>query len=172
MEIKDIEVRVIFSDESATIRGTLEKAVKAGANLTRANLTGANLTGANLDGADLDGADLTGANLDGADLSRIREDLWVVMASVPTEVAGLRQALTEGRVDGSAYEGECACLVGTVANLRGCDYRKIPGLTPNSDRPAERWFLAIQPGSTPANSAVVKLTVRWIDEYLKVRDGR
>ena len=56
-------------------RATLEKAVKAGANLAGANLDGANLAGANLAraylaGANLDGANLDGANLDGANLAR------------------------------------------------------------------------------------------------------
>ena len=48
MEIKNVKGKVIFSDESPTIRGTLEKAVKDSANLTGANLDSAIFTEANL----------------------------------------------------------------------------------------------------------------------------
>jgi hypothetical protein len=40
-----------------------------------------------------------------------------------------------------------------------------PGLTPNSVRPAERWFTAIRPGM-PSTHPVVALTLHWIDEWL------
>ena len=88
------------------------------------------------------------------------------MLRAPHEIAGLRLALVEGRVNGSTYSGACACLVGTVANIRAVDYRTLGnGITPNSSRPAERWFLAIHEGSTPENSAVCALTVEWLDEF-------
>jgi uncharacterized protein YjbI with pentapeptide repeats len=148
----------------------------AGADLAGANLTWANLTGANLKGADLTGADLTLANLTwadlalanlkGADLTRIREDFRAVLSAVPHEVQGLRAALVAGRVDGSTYSGECACLVGTIANVRGCNYQKMPELKPASDRPAERFFLAIGKGQTPEVNPVAKVALGWIDEWL------
>jgi hypothetical protein len=99
---------------------------------------------------------------------------------VPHEVLGLRQALVEGRVDGSAYEGECACFVGTVANLRRCNYEEIPELQPDSGRPTERFFLGIKKGDTPETSHFSKLAVEWIDAWpplsllanVAVGDGR
>lgn len=39
MEIRDISGKVLFSDDSPTIRETLENAVRAGANLSRAYLS-------------------------------------------------------------------------------------------------------------------------------------
>jgi len=51
------------------MRAALEKAVSAGANLTRSYLAGAYLAGANLAGANLAGAYLTGAYLAGANLA-------------------------------------------------------------------------------------------------------
>ena len=70
IEIKSIFGSVLFSyeKEGNTIKETLEKAIKDGANLYGANLYGANLTRANLDGANLTRANLYGANLDGANL--------------------------------------------------------------------------------------------------------
>ena len=116
-------------------------------------------------------ADLRGANLDGADLSRIREDLYAVLGSAPNEVPALLQALRDGRVDGSTYEGDCACLVGTIAKARGCYYNEVSGLPPDSSRPAERWFLAIRKGDRPADNQVAAITERWIAEWVAARDA-
>ena len=147
---------VLFSFETDSVKVSLEAAVKQGADLE----------GANLKGADLTGADLKGADLKWADLTPIRDDLWAVLSSAPAEVEGLRKALVDGKVDGSAYSGDCACLVGTLAKIRGCAYTAIPGLTPDGDRPAERFFIAIKPGDTPENSPPAKLAVEWIDAWL------
>jgi len=138
----------------------------SGADLIGADLSGANLSGAFLSGAFLSRADLSGADLSGADLEDIKADLFKILDLAHDEILGLREALVEGRVDGQVYEGDCACLVGTVANLRGCSYMEIVGIPPNSARPAERWFLAICEGDTPETSQVSALAVAWIDEYL------
>jgi hypothetical protein len=137
-----------------------------GADLRGADLYGANLRGANLRGADLYGANLYGANLRGADLDAIRDDLYEVFASAPAEVPQLLAMLRAGEIDGSVYEGDCACLVGTIANIRGCHYEAIEGLKPEADRPAEKWFLAIREGDTPSKSAVAEVTETWILEWI------
>jgi Pentapeptide repeats (8 copies) len=62
--------KVIFEDDSLTIKETLIKANLSGANLSRADLSRANLSGANLSRAYLSVADLSRANLSRADLSR------------------------------------------------------------------------------------------------------
>jgi len=135
------------------------------ADLRDADLHGADLRDADLHGADLRDANLRDADLHGADLTPVRDDFWAVLSSAPAEVMGLRTALVEGRVAGSNYEGECACLVGTIANLRGCEYTKIPNLVPDSRRPAEVWFLMIGKGATPENNAAAKQAVAWIDAW-------
>src|SRR5438552_2628027 len=114
----------IWESEHETVKEALEMAVRSGANL---------------DGANLDGANLDGANRDGANLTPIRDDLWAVLSAAPREAEGLRAALIAGRVEGSAYEGECACLVGTIANVRDVNYLDLGLLQPNSNRAAERW---------------------------------
>lgn len=130
----------------------------------RADLTDADLTDANLTDAVLTGADLTRA-----DLTRAKRDFFLVLYTAPKEVAGLREALVEGRVNGSTYEGECACLVGTIANVRGVEYSTIAGLEPDANRPAERLFLAVKKGDTPENHPVVKIVVEWIDEWMELQ---
>jgi hypothetical protein len=160
----------LYTAEAETLKNAAEQAIKTGANLTKADLTEADLAGANLTGANLSEADLTRANLTMADLTEanlscIREDFQLVLDSAPAEVVGLRLAVTEGRIDGSTYTGDCACLIGTIANVRQSDYYELPGIVPNDDRPAERWFLAIHRGDKPESSQIAAITLGWIDEW-------
>jgi hypothetical protein len=81
-------------------------------------------------------------------------------------VAGLRAAIIEGRIDGSTYEGSCACLVGTIANVRHCRYDELETLKPNSSRPAEVFFLSIRKGDKPETSQFSKLALGWLDTWV------
>jgi hypothetical protein len=149
-----------------------------GADLTEANLTGAyltwaNLTGANLTGANLTGTYLTGANLTGADLDAIREDFTVEVLKMPDELDALRLAIVEGRIDGSAYSGECACLAGTLAKARGIkNYHgeNIDNFRADSSSPREMWFMMIHPGDTPGNNQASEIALGWLDRAIAIRD--
>ncbi|HZV33174.1 MAG TPA: hypothetical protein VFB72_01255 [Verrucomicrobiae bacterium] len=113
-------------------------------------------------------ANLDGANLYGANLTPIRDDLWAVLSSNPAEVEGLRAAIAEGRIDGSTYTGECACLSGTLHNCAvaagHADQFDFSGR--NADRPIERFFLGIKKGDTPAANPLSKLALEWTDRWL------
>jgi hypothetical protein len=160
----EIAVRDRASLDGASLVGaSLVRASLVGARLDRASLVGASLVGASLDGASLVGASLDRASLDKAQLRTYRADLFDILLRAPREVEGLLKAVREGRINGSTYEGECACLVGTIANVRGCsvdtiDYR-------DSSRPAEQWFMLISPGQTPENHEPSKLVEQWIMEF-------
>jgi len=164
-------------ESGLSMRYALEKAVAQDARLDGASLDGASLVGARLDGARLDGASLVGARLDGASLDGarlgpIRGDFFDILLRAPNEVAGLRAALVEGRVNGSTYTGECACLVSTIANVRHTDYQRLGnGIKPDSGRPAEIWFMAIRKGDTPETNQVSAITVAWVDEFLGLMAG-
>ena len=153
------------------MRDALEAAVERSADLSDADLSdadlrGADLRGANLRGADLSDADLHGANLSDADLSPVKADYFDVLLRAPHEIAGLRAALVAGRVDGSTYEGECACLVGTIAHVRGGQYDALGnGIKPDSGRPIERFFMGIRKGDTPESNQCSALAVEWLDEF-------
>lgn len=136
------------------------------AKLNDAELNGVKLNGAELDGAELNRAELNGAELNGAELNHVRDDLWAVLSAAFTEALGVRDALVRGHVNGSVYEGECACLIGTIANLQGRRYTDMPNLRPNASRPIELFFFNIKKGDTPDNSSVVKIAVEWIDIWL------
>jgi hypothetical protein len=166
------------------IRANLTGADLTGANLIRANLTRADLTladlrDANLTLANLRGADLTLADLRDANLNSFKQDLIAEVLRVPGEIDGLRQALVEGRIDGSTYSGVCACLAGTVANLKGIeDYNgqtieageKVK-FTADSTSPREVWFMGISEGDTPETNRMAAIALDWIDEAIAIRDN-
>jgi len=132
------------------------------ADLSRADLSRANLSGADLSGANLIGANLRGANLRGADLSVIRDDIWAILSASPREVPALLDAIRAGKINGSAYEGECACLIGTLEKAGA----GTKSLTRNSSRPAEMFFLGINKGDTPSTSQFSALAEGWVAEWL------
>jgi uncharacterized protein YjbI with pentapeptide repeats len=174
-----------YSKENNTLLETLLEAIKSGANLSGANLSGANLSGANLSGAnlsdanlsgadlsdadlsgaDLSDADLSDADLSGADLSEIKKDYFDVLLRAIPEIPNFKKALLDGKIDGSTYSGECACLCGTLMKSPvveiSCRIDKIK----DSSRPIERFFLCIKPGMTPENSQHSKLALEWLEEF-------
>ena len=153
--------------DGASLDGaSLVGASLVGASLDRASLDGASLDGAKLDGAKLDGARLDGARLVGASLRPIRADVFDILLRSQKEVTSLLASLRSGKINGSAYEGECACLCGTIANARGVSYRLL-GFT-DASRAAERWFTGISIGDTPSNNQVAKITEAWILEFMSL----
>ncbi|WP_429498904.1 pentapeptide repeat-containing protein [Robbsia andropogonis] len=137
------------------------------ADLRDADLSGANLSGANLRGADLSDADLRGADLRGAYLLPIKADFIEIISQAPREVPALIEALKDGRVDGSTYRGECACLVGTIAQAQGLDVDSADFRIPRDEsRPAERFFIGIRKGDTPENNQASALALEWASAWL------
>ena len=142
----------LYEVEATDLKDALHRAVAA-----KVDLSGSNLSGSNLRGSDLSGSNLT----------PIRDDFWAVLSAAPEEVSGLLAALKEGRVDGSTYNGECACLVGTIANVRGCVYTALaPVLQANSSRPAEVFFLSIRKGDTPETNTFSTIATEWAEDWL------
>ncbi len=175
--LRDADLRGADLRDANLREADLREADLRDADLREADLSGADLSGANLSGANLRDADLRGADLREADLSDAvelpeqykiicRDDLWAVLSAVPKEVDGLRRALAEGRVDGSTYTGDSACLVGTIANVRSANFETLGVLKPNSSRPIERFFLAIRPGDTPETNQFSRLALSWCDEWV------
>jgi hypothetical protein len=157
-----------------------------GAYLTGADLRGADLTGADLTGADLTGADLTGADLTGADLRGFNEktlpedyinqcsrDMLFVMEHLKDELPYLREKLVKGEVDGSQYEGECACLIGSLGKGKSkCVDRvvkAIPFYKKGLQNMGERWFLNIKKGDTAENNFFVKHAIALIDSVMDTK---
>ncbi|GJE01446.1 hypothetical protein GMJLKIPL_3377 [Methylobacterium isbiliense] len=87
-----------------------------------------------------------------------KADLWLTLASAQGEIPGLIRAIREGRIDGSCYTGECACLVGTIANVRGVSAYHIDR---GASRPAEQWFAMIRPGDKPGDDSGGGFAAQW-----------
>ena len=177
--LRGANLRGAYLSDADLSDAVLSDAVLSGAVLSGADLRGAVLSDAVLSGAYLSGAYLSGADLSGADdpsspLHAIRMDYWDVLDHAPAEVPGLRTALLEGEVDGSTYEGECACLVGTMEKVgqeMGCEV----DLPHRADRPAEQWFAPITPGDKPSEKPETEGEFRaqhaldWLDEWTASR---
>ena len=144
----------------------LSGAYLSGADLRDANLRGAYLSDANLRGAYLSGANLRGAYLSGANLRSFKADFWAILTTARKEIPGLISAIREGRIDGSTYSGECACLVGTIANVR---HVSADTLERDSSRPAEQWFFMIKKGDKPGDDSgggfALQQALEWAEEY-------
>ncbi len=194
IEIKTFGGSVLFSykTEENTVKKTLERAVSEraylrgadleGAYLRGAYLRGAYLRGADLRGADLRGADLEGADLEGADLeghttetlpvsfvNQASRDMLFIFQSLKGELPFLRKKLLAGEVDGTQYKGECACLIGTLANADGgldevCEV--IPFYDKGLHNPSENWFWQIKKGNTPETNDFARHALVLIDRVL------
>ncbi len=171
----------------ADLRGAdLRDADLYGANLRGANLYGANLYGADLRGANLRDADLYGANLRGANLRdanlrganlwqlpkdyiyQCSRDILSIFGYLKNEVPFLKKMLVEGKVDGTQYEGDCACLLGTLANGDGgmdkiC--QNIPFYEKGTHNPGEAWFWNIREGDTPENNQFATHVLKLIEMF-------
>ena len=151
-----------------------------GAYLSRVNLEGANLSGADLKGADFWRADLTRANLKGATLpsswmEECSKDILSILRSeaLNGEVAFLKKALEEGRVDGSIYDEDCACLIGTLANAGDenvYDFCNRIDRAMDSFSPAEQFFMLSKPGDDISNPCGKK-ALELCDKVLKEKEN-
>jgi uncharacterized protein YjbI with pentapeptide repeats len=179
----DIDLEEANLSGSSFRGSTLTDAMLCGCDLTSADFSEARISGTFI-GCDFRGADFSGATFgaamfencrldDGiraADLSLIRADLMDVLVAGGADVPGLREALVQGRIRGNLYRGECCCLMGTLANLRGVDVKDddidMPTRRRDADSPAESWFYGIRKGDTPENNVLASLALEWIDRYL------
>jgi hypothetical protein len=155
------------------------------ANLREADLRGADLRGANLWGADLREADLWGANLRGADLreadlrgaenipdfyiNNCKRDILSIFNYLPNEVKGLREKIIKGQIDGSQYEGDCCCLIGSLGNESAvCS---IPYYYKTLHNFGEQLFSQIREGDTPETNQFSKIALELCDEFInKIKD--
>ena len=146
-----------YSKENNTIKQTLLAAISADSDLS---------------GSDLSGSDLRDSDLSDSDLTPIKEDLFIVLLHSLPEIKYLKKSIIEGKIDGSTYHGECACLSGTLVNgAKKSNGKQEQNVVDSiikcrsASRPIERFFLGIKIGDTPENSQFSKLALEWVEEF-------
>jgi hypothetical protein len=152
----------------------------SGADLSDTDLCGADLSGAKLrraklSGADLCGADLSGADLSGAKLRRAKEDFLREVLKMPGELEFLREAIINGNIHGSVYEGECACLAGTLSKATGKSWSIFKDDSPiaiDAFSPRERFFMGIAEGDTPETNPISAIALEWTNKAISIRDSK
>jgi uncharacterized protein YjbI with pentapeptide repeats len=159
----------------------LSSAYLRGANLRGADLSDANLSDADLRGAKLRDADLRGAKLRGADLRgaklrgaigwettewarQAKQQLRYVLFYSRAEVPRLIEKIQTGQIDGTQYEGQCTCLIGSIDNDKAV--KQIPDYEKGLHNPSEQLFWQIKEGDTPENSDFAKLALEICLEFL------
>ena len=116
------------------------------------------------------GAYLKGAkNIPQSYINICSRDMLFIFQALKKELPYLREKIVKGQVDGTQYEGECACLIGTLANSDGgvdkvCN--TIPYYEKGLHNPAEQWFWQIKIGDTPKNNFFAEHALALIDEVL------
>jgi hypothetical protein len=146
------------------------------ANLHSADLSSADLRYANLHSADLSSADLRYANLHYAKnlpqsyINQCSRDMLFIFQSLKGELPFLRDKLIKGEVDGTQYEGDCACLIGSLGNADG-GVDKVCQTIPYYDKGlhnfGEQWFYQIKKGDTPKNNEFSAHVLKLLDQVLK-----
>lgn len=121
----------------------------------------------------LNGVDLTGITFIDANLTPIKNDFFRILLRAIPEIHNLAKALIDGKIDGSVYNGDCACLCGTLEKSKNCRIRENVYVERNCDSPIESFFKNINPGDNIENSEYVKQVFRWLiefDEYINGSD--
>jgi hypothetical protein len=178
-QLKKTNGLLIAESETLTFKELVEENK---ANLRYADLRGANLRGADLKGADLESANLRGADLKGANLRfanltnaknwentewarQCKQQLRYILSYLKPEIPNLITKIKEGKIDGTQYQGECCCLIGSLGNDKACNV--IPNYNKGLHNHAEQLFYQIREGDTPENNEFAKLALEICEEFVK-----
>src|SRR3990167_6423351 len=96
------EILFEYEKENNTIKDTVEEAVRQKADLRSADLSSADLRSVK--------------NITQTYINQCSRDMLFIFEHLKGELPFLRDKLIKGEVDGTQYEGSCACLIGTLAN--------------------------------------------------------
>jgi len=144
-------------------------------DLSDTDLSGANLRRTNLYCADLRRADLNYAKLSGANLSGAKEDFLREVLKMPGELEFLRDAIRNGKINGSVYDGECACLAGTLSKATGKSWSIFKDDSPieiDASSTLARFFMGIAEGDTPETNPISAIALKWTNKAISIRDSK
>jgi len=144
-------------------------------DLSDTDLSGANLRRTNLYCADLRRADLNYAKLSGANLSGAKEDFLREVLKMPGELEFLRDAIRNGKINGSVYDGECACLAWTLSKATGKSRSIFKDDSPieiDASSTLARFFMGIAEGDTPETNPISAIALEWTNKAISIRDSK
>jgi hypothetical protein len=97
-----------------------------------------------------------------------KQNILFILSHLKSEVPYLKEKLISGQVDGTQYEGECACLVGSLGKTKGVNAvcSSIPFYSKGLHNLGEQFFWQIRKGDTPENSEFSKVAVELCDIVL------
>ncbi len=94
---------------------------------------------------------------------------------MPGELEFLRDAIRNGKINGSVYEGECACLAGTLSKATGKSWSIFKDDSPiaiDASSPRERFFMGIAEGDTPETNPISAIALEWTNKAISIRDSK
>ena len=147
IQIKSYLGEVLFEHESEgnTIKSTLVEAVKS-----RVDLRGANLKKLPVDF-----------------INQCSRDMLFIFQQLKDELPAFKEKLLAGKVNGSQYEGDCACLLGTFAKVKKEKVDKVCKVIPfyekGTHNMGEAWFLNIKEGDTPKSNGFANHVLKLIE---------
>jgi hypothetical protein len=78
-------------------------------------------------------------------------------------------------VDGTQYDGACACLIGSLAQVKETSPDQVCEFIPYYDKglhnPSEQWFGQIRKGDTPEGNKYAAYALKLIDIVLAESSG-
>jgi hypothetical protein len=87
------------------------------------------------------------------------------------ELPYLRDKLVKGEIDGTQYDGDCACLIGSLGHGDESKVDKVCKAIPYYEKGlhnyGEQWFWNIKKGDTPKNNEFAEHALKLIDSVLE-----
>lgn len=111
-------------------------------------------------------------------LDRVKKDLFEILEKAPWEAYAVRQAIKQGKIDGTRYGGECCCIKGIIANNSGLgatdDFVTAYGITLDGYgySPVENYVRDIYPGMNPGNNEKCRQLLTWLDEFIAQEEAK
>ena len=93
------------------------------------------------------------------------------------DIQELKKRVIEGRIQGTQYAGECACLIGTLYQSEGLsdeqEFAKshIPYYECGTHNPSEQLFWQIRKGDKPETNQFSQIALDVINEVLKGKNN-
>lgn len=98
--------------------------------------------------------------------NQCRQNIIYILLNLKSEVKWLRKKILKWKINGSQYEWECCCLIGSLWNDNACNI--IPYYTKWLHNLWEQLFYQIKEWDTPKNNIFSKIALECCDYVLSI----